>query len=51
MSELAEVFALTRAGRIKMATTRIRFDEMNRTFEELAEGRIEGRAVLAPRVA
>jgi propanol-preferring alcohol dehydrogenase len=51
MSELAEVLALARAGRIRITTTRIGFDEMNTTFEALAGGGIEGRAVLLPRVA
>ena len=48
ISELSEVLALARMGRIRARVKRVKFDEMNETFRELAAGKIEGRAVLVP---
>lgn len=48
ISELSEVLSLARMGRLKSRVKKVSFAEMNRTFEDLAAGRIEGRAVLVP---
>lgn len=48
ISELSEVLFLAKVGKIKMRVKKIRFGEMNRTFEDLRAGKIEGRAVLLP---
>jgi len=41
ISELSEVISLAKMGRIRTRAKRIGFDEMNKTFEELAAGKIE----------
>lgn len=48
ISELSEVLTLARMGKIKSRVKRVGFEEMNETFEELASGKIDGRAVLVP---
>jgi propanol-preferring alcohol dehydrogenase len=48
ISELSEVLFLAKTGKIRMTVKRIGFSEMNKTFEELAAGKIEGRAILVP---
>jgi D-arabinose 1-dehydrogenase-like Zn-dependent alcohol dehydrogenase len=35
-------------GKISMTAKRIGFSEMNKTFEELATGKIDRRAILVP---
>ena len=46
--ELSEVLALARKGLLRTRIQRVGFDEMNQTFDILADGQIEGRAVLVP---
>jgi len=46
--ELSEVLALARKGLLRTRIQRVGFDEMNQTFDKLAHGQIEGRAVLVP---
>lgn len=46
--ELSEVLELARRGVIRPRIRRVRFEEINEAFEDLAHGRIEGRAVLVP---
>ncbi|BBD73456.1 oxidoreductase [Sulfodiicoccus acidiphilus] len=46
--ELSEVLALARRGVIKARVERIGFEQVNETFERLAKGEVEGRAVLVP---
>lgn len=48
LAELSEVLALARKGVAKPRIQRVRFEEMNQAFDDLAHGRIEGRAVLVP---
>ncbi|MGA7369063.1 MAG: zinc-binding dehydrogenase [Nitrososphaeraceae archaeon] len=48
ISELSEVLFLAQKGKIQTSVKKIRFGEMNRTFEDLRAGKIEGRAVLLP---
>lgn len=46
--ELSEVLAIARKGLIRTRIERIGFDAMNQTFDRLAHGQVEGRAVLTP---
>lgn len=46
--ELSEVLELARRGVARPRVRRVRFDEMNQAFDDLAHGRVEGRAVLVP---
>ncbi|MDI3318008.1 MAG: NAD(P)-dependent alcohol dehydrogenase [Bacillota bacterium] len=46
--ELSEVLELARRGVARPRIRRVRFEEMNEAFDDLAHGRIEGRAVLVP---
>jgi D-arabinose 1-dehydrogenase-like Zn-dependent alcohol dehydrogenase len=39
--ELSEVLFLAKTGKIRTTVKRIGFSEMNKTFEELAAGKIE----------
>jgi propanol-preferring alcohol dehydrogenase len=48
ISELDEVLSLAKMGKIHTRAKKIGFGEMNKTFEELAAGKIEGRAILVP---
>jgi propanol-preferring alcohol dehydrogenase len=48
IQELSEVLALARKGLLRTHIQRVGFDEMNQTFDKLAHGQIEGRAVLVP---
>jgi propanol-preferring alcohol dehydrogenase len=48
ISELSEVLSLAKMGTIRARAKKIGFGDMNRTFEELTAGKIEGRAVLIP---
>ena len=48
ISELSEVLSLAKMGKIRARAKKIGFGDMNRTFEELTAGKIEGRAVLIP---
>lgn len=48
IQELSEVLALARKGLLRSRIQRIRFEEINQTFDQLAHGQIEGRAVLVP---
>jgi len=48
ISELSEVLFLAQKGKIQTSVKKIRFGEMNRTFEDLRAGKLEGRAVLLP---
>ncbi len=48
IQELSEVLALARKGLLRTRIQRVGFDEMNQTFDKLAHGQIEGRAVLVP---
>ncbi len=48
ISELNEVLTIARTGKIRIKVKKIKFDEMNRTFEELNAGGVDGRAVLVP---
>lgn len=48
ISELSEVLFLSKIGKIRTRVKKIKFGEMNRTFEDLSTGKIEGRAVLLP---
>lgn len=43
-----EVLALARQGLLRSRIQRVRFEEINQTFDKLARGQIEGRAVLTP---
>ncbi|NMP24245.1 hypothetical protein HIJ39_18090, partial [Sulfobacillus sp. DSM 109850] len=48
-SELAEVLILARRGIVRAPRIRtVKFEEMNDAFDDLAHGRIDGRAVLVP---
>ena len=48
ITELSEVLALSRKGLIRSRIQRIGFEQINETFDQLAHGQIEGRAVLVP---
>ncbi len=48
IQELSEVLALARKGLLRTRIQRIGFEEINQTFDKLAQGQIEGRAVLTP---
>ena len=48
ISELSEVLSLAKMGKIHTRARSIGFSEMNKTFEELAAGKIKGRAILVP---
>ena len=48
IQELSEVLALARQGLLRSRIQRVRFEEINQTFDKLAHGQIEGRAVLTP---
>jgi propanol-preferring alcohol dehydrogenase len=48
ISELSEVLSLAKIGKIHTRAKSIGFSEMDKTFEELAAGKIEGRAILVP---
>ena len=48
IQELSEVLALASKGLLRTRIQRIGFNDMNQTFERLAHGQIEGRAVLVP---
>jgi propanol-preferring alcohol dehydrogenase len=48
ISELSEVLSLAKMGKIRTRSKRIRFSDMNKTFKDLADGKVEGRAILVP---
>jgi alcohol dehydrogenase, propanol-preferring len=48
ISELSEVLFLAKIRNVRTKVKKIRFDEMNKTFEALKAGKIESRAVLIP---
>ena len=48
ISELSEVLSLAKMGKIRARAKKIGCGDMNKTFEELTAGKIEGRAVLIP---
>jgi len=48
IQELSEVLALARRGLLRSRIQRVRFEEINQAFDKLAQGQIEGRAVLTP---
>ena len=48
MSDLREVVALAREGKIDCRIQRFGLDEINEAYEALARGEIEGRAVIHP---
>jgi len=48
IQELCEVLTLAQKRLIRTRIQRISFDEINQTFDRLAHGQIEGRAVLTP---
>lgn len=45
-SELEEVIALARLGKIKAKIERVKLDDINQVFDRLERGEIEGRAVI-----
>ncbi|MBO9622276.1 MAG: NAD(P)-dependent alcohol dehydrogenase [Sphingomonas sp.] len=47
-TELIEVIALARAGRIKAAVETFQLDQANEVYQRLRAGKIQGRAVLLP---
>lgn len=48
MQELSEVLALALRGLLRSSIQPVRFEEINQAFDKLAQGQIEGRAVLTP---
>lgn len=48
LDELAEVIGLAEQGRVESRTETVGFDELPATFDRMAAGEIDGRAVLTP---
>lgn len=48
IQELSEVLDAARQGQLRSRIQRIRFEELNQTFDRLARGQIEGHAVFTP---
>ncbi|MFQ5986904.1 MAG: NAD(P)-dependent alcohol dehydrogenase [Thermoplasmata archaeon] len=46
--ELRELIELTRQGKVKVLTQKVKLDEVNDVLDQLREGTIEGRGVLLP---